>query len=150
MTRRCWISLLALGCASSPPPTVRVGPADVVVDVTPSEDCAPESLPGWVAVDAAWLESGDTLLVRARHCGEARVRACGAMAPEAIDPGWFNVTVGVSEDCPDRVERVLRVDLSASRVARRPGLDRVDQRAVRPSATVGMGPQVIPIWVRGD
>lgn len=150
MRRTICLALLASGCAHSPPPTVRIEPGDTVVDLALSEGCDAASLPGWTAIDGAWLEEDSTLLVRARHCAGAEAHACGAMAPEEIYPGWFNVTVGTTADCEERVERVLRVDLSSARVVESPGLDRVDQRAIRPSATVGQGPQIVPIWLSGD
>jgi len=145
------LGLSLLGCAASTAPTVRVTDADAVADMQLSEACDADTLVDWIALDAAWLESPTSLLVRARQCPGSELSACGAIAPEDIDPGWFNVTVGGrgATGCDAPVERVLRIDLS-SNGEHGPELDRVDQRAVRPSATEGVGPQVVPIWLRGD
>ena len=74
MRRTLCLALLASGCAHSPPPTVRIEPGDTVVDLALSEDCDAASLPGWTAIDGAWLEGGGEGLGQPLQAGTARTR----------------------------------------------------------------------------
>lgn len=150
---RCFslLFLLVGGCAGGVTPTVQIAPSDTVVELSLSEDCSARG-DDWLDVDGAFLESGDSLLLRVQQCEGSRLVACGAMAPESIYPGWFRVTVaaGGEPECASPVERVLRIDLSSSPYTEDPGLDRVDQRGVRPSEEGRRGPRSVSIWVVGD
>ena len=74
MRRTICLALLASGCVRSPPPTVRIEPGDTVVDLALSEGCDAASLPGWTAIDGAWLEEGSTLEDLGRVLGVSKER----------------------------------------------------------------------------
>ena len=108
----------------------------------------PEDDDAWRrAVILMGSSTSDELLDAALHPHRLLYRLFNEDGVRVFDPLALRMECRCSRQ---RVERVLRVDLSSARVVESPGLDGVDQRAIRPSATVGQGPQIVPIWLSGD